>query len=290
MANTPATVIESQVDWLTVSAHGTDRAHGLAWLAHEWAQAEKSAENKLRKWNLAGYTGQMVGRVRWGQRDEHATLVQLSGQLAEDHLDELVELCDGITRVDLAVTVRTAEPDPHVGPNAYLLGTWHNRDHPNSALTWRVTDARKGETVYIGKRESDYFARLYNKEQECISNDDAPGALRYANCWRYELECKGLAAPTIALSAHSAPNRSSYCQGAVHSFYAGHGVEPIFRPDGERVLLPGFRRRSDAESRLRHLGRNVKPTIDWLREAGRLSDALAVLGLAELDDTAPERA
>lgn len=46
------------------------------------------------------------------------------------------------------------------------------------------------------------------------------------------------------------------------------------------MILAGFRRRSDAESRIRHLSRNVKPTIDWLREEGYLDTALEALGLS----------
>lgn len=43
-------------------------------------------------------------------------------------------------------------------------------------------------------------------------------------------------------------------------------------------LIPGFRRRSDADSKLAHLHKNVRPTADWLREAGHEDELREVLG------------
>ena len=281
MGDYQAVVIESQADWLTVSAHGRDRAQGLAWLAHEWASAEKRKDDFVRPWRLMGYVGQMCGRVRWGQRDEDCCLVQLSGDVADKHLEEAVTLADTVTRVDMAVTIRTKSYDFNLGGNAYLHACWYHEANPTSALPWRVVNAAGGETVYIGSRESDYFCRIYDKFQESVQRRDPDDAEHYAQCWRYELECKGRVASPTAMALVAAPSRPAHCQRAVYDYLHEHGVEPGYPVDGQRVLVPGFRRRSDAESRLAHLSRNVRPTIEALRQIGRLDDAIIALGLAD---------
>lgn len=47
--------------------------------------------------------------------------------------------------------------------------------------------------------------------------------------------------------------------------------------------MPGFRRRSDADSKLKHIRRNVRPTSDWLRKAGHDLDLREALGFAPLE-------
>lgn len=279
MENAIPIVMESQLDWLSLSAHGDERAHGLAWLCSEWAKEEREAGNKPRPWRLLGYVGTQCGRVRWGARDEQSCYVQLSGDLAARHFDEAYPLADQVTRADLAVTARYTPPDPHVGGNSYLQALWHHQEHPHSSLPWRVQNAHGGETVYLGNRESDYFLRIYNKEAESRDSGDSLGEERYRGCWRYELECKSLAAGSVAGSLAASSDRPGYAQSAVYHFIRGHGIEPGFLPGTERVLLPGLRRRSDADTRIKHLARNVRPTLDWLREIGRIRDAMEALGL-----------
>lgn len=277
------TVMESQLDWLSASAHGHDRAHGLAVLCEAWGEVERQAGNQVKPWRLMGYEGNRIGRIRWGARDGESIYVQISGQLAEVYFDSVYGLADQVTRVDLATTVRFDPPDPHVAANAYLQASWYHESHPKLGVPWRVQNAEKGETTYLGSRESDYYTRIYDKEAESIQRGDRKDAKRYAGCWRYEVECKGLAASNAARLLYTSPDRPSHCQSAVYNHLRKHGVDPGFLPGTNRVLLPGFRRRSDADTRLNHLARNVRPTLDFLREAGRLADALEALGLPSND-------
>jgi hypothetical protein len=76
-------------------------------------------------------------------------------------------------------------------------------------------------------------------------------------------------------------NKPAFVQGYLYQWATAHGIEPAFGQFGHRKLISGFRRRSDALTKLQHLQKNVRPTVDWLREVGRLEDVLRVLGLDE---------
>jgi len=279
MSNPSGTVIESQADWLTVAAHGRDAARNLLDLGQYLAVDERNAGNRQKRWRNMGYEGWHVGRVEYGQRDEDATELRLIGDLAEQHIVKALSASDTVTRLDIAVTWRATPPDPHLGANAYSLAeAWH-REHPRSALPARHSDADGGYTLNLGKRESAYYLRLYNKHAECIATRDTPGAERYAGCWRYELECKGGSTAQLAELVANAPDRAAYVQRYLYQYCEAHGFAPAFGEDGGRVLLPGFRRRSDTDSNLAHLARNVRPTLDRLRADGYWDRVREVLGL-----------
>jgi hypothetical protein len=50
----------------------------------------------------------------------------------------------------------------------------------------------------------------------------------------------------------------------LHDYLADHGITSGLHNPGNRVLVPGFRRRSDRESRLRYLESTVRPVVEWL--------------------------
>lgn len=282
MANHSGTVIESQVDWLTVSAHGEEASQNLIDLAHGLCGEEVAKGNRQRHWRLMGYEGTHCGAVEYGRRDSASGMLRLIGQVAQDHMLKALSVADTVTRVDLAATWRAEPPDPKLGDNTYAMAEWHHRSHPRSALPSRVQDAAGGQTVYLGRRESENFLRVYNKGAECIALDDREGAERYRDCWRYELEIKGPLSQAMATLVADHPSPSAYIQNYLYAYCEAHGIAPPFLADGPQKLLPGFRRRSDTDSRLRHLARNVRPTVEWLREQGELERALDALGLAKL--------
>lgn len=274
------TLIESQVDWLTVSAHGQDAARNMLDLALGLAKEEKARGNKERRWRLMGYEGTHVGRVEYGQRDKESTILRLIGDSANGCLDVALSLADSVTRIDLAATWRAEPPDPHLGRNTYaLFELWHS-SHPTSARPWFTGDADGGYTAYLGARESANFLRVYNKGAECVATGDEEGAERYRACWRFELEAKSSMASALATMVESRDDRPAYIRDYLVAFVEAHGAVTPFQAGHPCQLLPGFRRRSDADSKLRHLAKNVRPTVEWLREQGELERTLDALGLA----------
>lgn len=282
MSESTGTVIESQVDWLTVSAHGEDASQNLIDLAHGLAGEEKQKGNREKPWRLMGYEGTHIGAVEYGRRDNASGMLRLIGDVAHRQLAKALSVSDIVTRLDIAATWQATPPDPLLGANTYAMAEWFYRSHPRSALPSRVQDAAGGQTVYLGRRESEYFLRVYNKGAESLAKGDDQEADRYRSCWRYELEVKGPVSQTMAqlLADHEDPGR--YIQGYLYAYCEAHGIAPPFLAHGPQKLIPGFRRRSDTDSRIKHLARNVRPTVDWLKAQGELERALDALGLATL--------
>jgi DNA relaxase NicK len=269
-------VVEAQLDWLTLGweeGQAADRAE--AW-AFSRGQAERRAGFREAPFRLMGYEGWAVGRVRFGRRDGPA-LLQLSGDLAEKNADTLVPHATRISRVDIAVTVRLDPADPFLGETSYAEASNHYAEHPASALPWIVQTGSGGCTAYVGSRTSDRFLRIYDE-----------GAAHYKSCWRYELECKGTSAKPMALAVVSAADRPAFIQQQLHHYCLAHGIGPAFDDRGGRVLIPGFRRRSDTESRLNWIRRSVNPAILSLLSEVDRAEILDALGLGEASEPEPE--
>lgn len=280
MANLTGRVIESQPDWLTVSSHGATQAKALLDLAVGLAKEEEAHGGHPRKWRSMGYEGIHCGRVEYGQRDAQATELRLSGDSANLYLAPALALADRITRLDLAVTWRGDQPAPKLGLHELARVKRFHAAHPNSAGPWLVSDADGGLTVYVGQRASEYFFRLYNKEAQERKQMGKDYDGRYDNCWRYEIEMKASVPSAVLKKLQKAEDQPAWIQRYVHAYTYAHGMSPPFESGGGLALEPGFRRKSDAESKLNHLARNVRPTVAWLTKQGRLDDVRLVLGLA----------
>lgn len=278
-----ATVIESQLDWLTCAVHSGRAADELEHYARMLARTSETATERERPFRIKGYEGWQAGRVRLGLR-EGAALLQLSGDLAAKHFDDLVPIADSISRVDIAVTARLPQRDDDLGLTTYLAAQRWYQGHLHAARPSFHGDADGGYTCYVGERTSDWFLRVYNKAAE--SRDDPDQAQHYLNCWRYELECKGGTTQALVgeLSARDGDDRAAAIQDMVWEYVKRHGMVPAFPKAGSVSLVPGFRRRSDRETKLAWLQKSVKPAVAWLAKTGDLADVYQSLGLSDLTD------
>jgi DNA relaxase NicK len=276
----PPVIIESQLDWLTCGFDAgptADRAE--AW-AFARAQAEHRAGFREAPFRVYGFEGWMVGRVRWGRRGAMA-MVQLSGQLAEDYADSMYSRADRISRVDLAVTVRLPAYDKELAARAYAEATaWHEA-HPKGALPKLIQDGNGGATCYLGSRASDKTLRIYNKAAEAHSRDDGEQEKHYDRCWRYELEVKTPTAWPTVERLLGQPDRAATIANWISLYCAKHGITPHIPAVKPEALMPGFRRRSDTESRLTWLRRSVNPAILTLLAEVDYGEILDALGMGE---------
>ncbi len=264
------TVMESQCDWLTVSCTQSSRESDFRWWSTRLLAREERAGNKMADFALRGYAGLRCGRVRWGLRVD-GEIVQLSGDLAAQELDNAAKLSDNCSRIDVAVTLR-------IQPGYPGLELAHFKEHcadynreGRKASATLVQSDDGGATFYLGKRVSDVMLRVYNKEAE--SQDE-----RYRCCHRYELEIKGDRAKLTLEDLSRASDPATVCQGIVWNWATDHGLSPAWDQHSDFRLVPGLKRRSDTETKLNWLASAVRPTVDWLREFGHQARVLKALG------------
>lgn len=271
-------VFEAQPDWLTAATHHRHNSDQLAAFARALLAREQRDGNRQRPFRLQGYVGVQAGRVRLGERD-NAALVQLSGELAAQHLHHVRELQDSLTRLDICVTCRPATTSDVEAARAYQSATAFRAGHPRSAAAKLVCDNDGGSTLYVGDRTSNYLLRLYNKGAERIAAHDQAGAERYAGAWRYELEVKGQPAPALARAVDEAEDQAEYIQSFIHRYCENHGISPIFPFEGRRAILPGFTRRSDRQKTLDWFRRSVAPGLRRVLDGSADQEVYTALGL-----------
>jgi DNA relaxase NicK len=271
------TIIESQVDWLTVTHPNTDRHHPFNTWARLALQVEESADNRVRPWQMKGFEGEHCGGVSHGLRDSGA-IVCLSGQAAQDRLDTALDLAQNVTRVDLAVTVKLTPPDDDLERElwAALQAAYPDKKAPFKAKF--IDSLTEGRTIYVGSRTSERMLRVYDKGAEARAAEDPHGAERYLGCHRFELEVKGGQARPTALTVSESPLPGFRVASLVGAYCALHGIDHSTFTNNPTGLIPGFRRRSDTDSKLSWLRRSVSPTVDWLRSNGNQAKVLRALG------------
>lgn len=267
-------VIESRVDWLTMTAAGTVERQDLEALAAEIVTGEQTAGSEVKPWAHWGYTGFGTNHAHYGQRPDSDCLV-LSSALADDYLSRAIPLASHVSRLDLCVTARTGDADDTLivgGFHAGRTAVFHGGHKPAFEL---LQHSQRGTTLYVGSRASRSFGRLYNKHRE--SERDY-----YAGCFRYEVEQKNDVAGDRAAYLAADPDRRGTIQRDVHSFFAKRGVQPCF-PDGDgRLSVEPYRPHTDDQRRLLWLAGQVRVSVKALMDRGRTDDVLAALGLDHL--------
>jgi hypothetical protein len=275
--HTNGLVIESQVDWLTVTSPNTEPHSPF----HHWASSalasEAAAGNARVPWGMRGYEGWHCGRVSHGVRRD-GSIVMLSGQAATDQLDTALDVAANVSRVDLAVTVRLTPPDDSLEFDHFLeLREWSAAHNP--LLKGVLLSSLDGSsTLYVGSRKSDRMLRVYNKELESRDSQTHEPDPRYVACHRYELEVKGDQARPTALTVSVSPLPAYTVSRMVAQYCALHGLDHSAFSDAPMGLIPGFRRRSDAETKLSWLAHSCRPTVEWLSQNGEATRAARALG------------
>ncbi len=286
MQSTPI-VVESQPDWLTATTHTDEQRGYLALVANAIGVQEGAHGDRDQPFRLLGFEGWRCGRVRWGERGGLG-LLQLSGELAHTWYSDVVSHAARISRLDLAVTVDMGEDTPDLGQLIYQQAAIHRQFHPKAPLPWFVADADGGWTTYLGKRESDWFLRCYDKHAESIANHDQAAATQYDRCWRFELEVKGAPGNALAHELYNTLSQQSFCRKFVYDWLADHGVEPPWTKEGDTVKLAPLRRRTDRDVKVEWIRSKVAPSVRWLSRSMDRQELLEILGLDYVEgDHAP---
>lgn len=260
------------VDWITATGVAGGPAMRLETYGRHLVGREAVLGDRRLPWAFYGYVGYQSGRARWGTRPDGCLLIAAS-ELASETWEHIVRLASHCSRIDLAVTVWLDPPQGGLAREAF--NTVDRRPGERGRPTRRslIVDGNGGETAYLGARESDWFARVYDKRAQS-------GAVEFAGAWRYECEVKGRASDGLARRLLASADREASILATVHRHFTRHGLRLPFSSVGDDLRdTTHFDRPPDA-ARLRWLSEQVRPAVADLTARLGLAEVLGALGIA----------
>jgi len=271
--------VRAGVDWISCTL-GSEAPMRWEW-ANECTEVliEISKKgHKIGDWGINGYRGVLAGGSFVGNRED-STYCQLSGHYASDYLDRIMRHDLHISRLDLAVTVQFRTMPKRLGALAFAMAQEADRDISPSRRRkiWYMSGSDGGYTLYIGAPTSDQRGRLYNKEVQS-------GTPEYARSWRYETVYRNDRAMAVfkVLFEAQQSDREGICGDLVEVWYKSRGVHCPWTTATNIIILPQIAENpSDATKKLKWLGKQVRPALDWLIENGYRKEALQELGIGE---------
>lgn len=250
-------VVNSALDWITVTGkdpHGDDIEFQDV---VEWFdELEKHYEKK--PWKVLGYAGWTCGPLSLGFRDDASYMFRVSGHDAQRALLRLEWLKNAhLTRVDYQVTVESEFGENYVR-DWYKIAL-ENRKNDKRMPKPKYWSSESGDTLYLGRRDSHRYFRLYDKGGE---EGGAKGEKM-----RYEIEYKKHSAPVAWQSFVASTNRTGHILSVVEGDFAQAGILLRFG-SVVRTGIVAEKPKSDYEKQLDWLRRCVRPVVDRLIAKG----------------------
>lgn len=266
-------LVDAGIDWFTTTA--TDRKTALLLLIK--AERIMAQEHRrgcfIKPWRLCGYSGWRCGQLEYGTRDDGA-IVRLSGYLAACEWWDLYQVTGRCSRVDLQATLRhELDPNRAIAKVSRSFKKFYvNRTDGPTITEWR--DSNGGQTLYLGKRQSDLYFRCYNKAAE--SQDDF-----YAGCVRLELEVKHRLCRSVIESLLGYEDIHAGVLGILSSFMQERGGAPLTVLIRPTSLYEVCQTMPSVVKSLEWLNKQVRPSVIALCKMGHYEQVLEHLGLTE---------
>jgi hypothetical protein len=257
-------IVELGIDYVTMSLlpHQVVHAGNVA----QKLMTQRQRLGDLRKQtNALGYKGEACGPVFFGTREDDRGLFRVSGPTAEEAFEKYVGRFTHLTRIDLQITFRPAGRgnNPHVAKT--VLRESNRRRSAKGSQNYshvRLIDGNgRGDTATIGSRSVGKFARIYDKFAE--SKDP-----RYVNCWRMEIEYKGVYADKVRDILIESSTRDATIIGLLTAQLDAWEVPTFIDPADPIILRGPIGPVTDDERSLAWLRSQVRPTIIRLRDNG----------------------
>jgi Replication initiation factor len=274
----PHKLISAGVDYLTATAYRGSKSDPFEALGHRLIEAQARIGHEVRTWKGSQYHGTLTdGVIRGVRHDTH--IIRLSSDMAHEHWQDVVALANNITRIDCEVTFELMKPRPRILREnealAYRATTGRGR---RREIELRATRTR-GDTLYLGRRQSEVYARFYDKGREMKTQ--VAGKLL-----RQELEFKGDRAKTVATTLSAVPCHVTECAAIVSTYMERCGLQTVRRCAPATMGARGMSRSKPVK--LRWLEQAVRPSISRLLAAGQLQNVLDALGLSEYVQPIPD--
>lgn len=265
----PATLLSAGVDWLTATAHRLPANEPFRVLGDKLIAEQHGIGHEVKTWKAGGYHGlQSEGIIRGVRHDTH--IIKLSSDMAHDHWREVAALASNVSRLDVEITFKFDEPVPDFISNNQRLALSHGNGRGRRRAVTLIQSSTDGDSLYLGKRSSEVYARAYDKGRE----------LKIAEAgliFRQELEYKSDRALSVARQLDAAPCAITEATALVCSYMRSSGVQTMWN-GGKRAMAARENLRVKPRQ-LRWLESSCRPSVIRLCDAGRVEDVIDALGL-----------
>lgn len=268
--SSPHQIESAGVDWITASAPRSRASENLYTLGERLIKDEASNGNDLTPWRWQGYRGLKCGGASVGLRGD-GYLIQLRSDVARDTWQQVMPHAANVSRIDLQLTARLDEARTELIRSQYarLRRAKNLRGRPLDAT---LIDSRsRGSSLYLGRRSSERFARMYDKGGE--ERTAEPGKLI-----RWEVEFKKTTARQMATALNEADDVDAVAGSTVSDYFRSRRVQCV-QVGLEPLATPRPPRTTDNATKMAYLRNVVAPMLAKLLEAYDLATLLETVGL-----------
>lgn len=272
-------ILETGVDWLTVTRPGGESADSMIALADGLLHQSVDRGNHVSMWKGNGYHGRTAGEVSLGVGRE-GSIVTLKSREAFLSAELFLGGESRVTRLDLQITCVDGKKMADRWLSEYLALQESERKVGRPISSDLRLNSGGGSTLYLGSAKSDIIARAYDKgiEQKIAEKGE---------CQRFEIQFRRKAAKRQAARFCESENRDGYIASTITNFFGTRGISVPRIPrqlsdhQVQHDNLYSRRAASDDERSLKWLGTLVRPSIKRLIDSGKREEVLRALGLAD---------
>jgi hypothetical protein len=275
----PLPILSTGIDWITTTTKDEHRARFVRTLAELWLCKQQEAGHERLDFAWNGYIGWRSEGISYGDRGD-GTLVRLSGDQARLHGSVLAGRCDHISRIDFQVTLQDPNEAHDWAESASDEASQNTRVSSGQTECNLISSNRTRSTLYLGRRISERFFRIYNKYEE--SKHAWP-----EGSWRYEVEYKGNRAVHFRDLLRRGDFTSEHARDTVVRAFQDYGITVPAAPLPRLWSDKAPRRPTTDEGRLRYLGVCVRPMVAKLTEAYGRDTILDLLQLGDNKEDNP---
>lgn len=267
-------VEQAGVDWVTVTSSVTQEMERLYAVYKELRDVAIGEGNEEKEAGFLGYRGLVSGGAFFGSRPDGAML-RVSGALAHTAVPFIRAAGGKVTRLDVQCTIKSDEKPERVitGARNQALCARMEPSAGRKVAVVHIAGHGDGDSLYLGKRTSEAYGRVYDKGAES-------GDAELAGLTRFEVEYKGDKAAAVWAELCDVRSVERYALGLVCGQFGRWGVRlPL--GDTEEVCPPVTSpHTSDTAKKLRWLQEQVRGTVDTLAARGLTQEVIDALGLS----------
>lgn len=266
----PHKIESAGVDWITASAPRAREFEPLYERAQQLVIEEADAGNDVSVWKWQGYQGIKAGGASVGRRRD-GVICQLRSETAREHWQSIMPHAVNVSRVDLQLTARLEEAHTELirAQYARLRRAKRLRGRPLDATL--IDSQTRGSSLYLGRRVSDRYARMYDKGSEERSSE--PGTLI-----RWEVEYKKKTALQMAVGLNQATSVDEVAASTVSEHFRSRRIQcaGLAVPGLE---IPRAQSSSNNATRMAYLRSVIAPMLGTLLKSYTVAELLEALCL-----------